>query len=460
MNPFYNPWFLLKMLKSYVYDIDRLRGFSEEKLKIFHDIQIRKMVNYAYSVPIYYDKYKKAGITPADIKGIDDIEKLPVIAKEDIQRYYPGGIIPRGKNKENLIEISTSGTTGKRLTIFGDTLDMILWFFWYIRVLREYDINWHKDKLTIIGDFAPHTIGSGYVHTGLTANLNRSRFFSNIQFLDTNDKPEKIIKEVDSFSPDFIGGYVGMLGHLALLKEKGYGNNINPSVIATIGSMLTDSLRSFLKDVFKAQVFEVYGSTESGTIAFQCRKGSYHVMSDLVYPEFYTNKGRSKSKEPGRMIITRLYGDGTPIIRYNGVNDIVSPLFDKCSCGIPGFLLDKVYGRDDLSLYFSQGRVLLPASISEIHGRVLYELKSNKVRNTRIIQHDMNNIEIQLVFDKNLRNKEPSIEEVFDVITEGYHEKVGKEIKITIREVKKVSNKEPRIKTKVDRNSFKIKNYI
>ncbi len=460
MNPFYNPIFLSKILKSYICDIDRLRNFSEEELKKFQDKQIRKMVKYAYSVPLYHDKYKKAGVLTDDIKGIKNLEKLPIITKDDIKSYYPGGIIPQGKSRKNFIEISTSGTTGKQLSLFGDMFDMVLWFFWYIRILREYDISWRKDRLTIIGDFAPHTIGSGYVNRGLMTNLNSNRFFRKMQFLNTNDKPEKIVKEVNSFNPDFIGGYVGMLGHLALLKEKGYGDNINPRVIATIGSMLTDSIRKLLEDVFKAQVFEVYGATESGTIAFQCKKGNYHVMSDLVYPEFYKNGIPAKSKEPSKMVITRLYGSGTPIIRYNAVNDIVAPLFEKCDCGLPGILIDKVYGRDDLSLFFSQGRVLLPSSISEIHGRVLYELKSNKVRHTRIIQHDMNNLEIQLMFDKNLRNKGPSIDEVFNIIKDGYHKKIGKEIKIDIKEVKKVSTKGPRIITKVDKSSFQIKSYI
>ena len=41
MNPFYNPFFLLKILKSYLRDIDRLDRFSEEKLHLFQDKQKR-----------------------------------------------------------------------------------------------------------------------------------------------------------------------------------------------------------------------------------------------------------------------------------------------------------------------------------------------------------------------------------------------------------------------------------
>lgn len=460
MNPFHNPVFLSKMLNSYLFDINRLYSFNEEELRKFQDKKLRKIVQFAYTVPLYHDIYKKANINSGDIEGIEDIEKLPIISKEDIKKYYPDGIISSKISKDKLIKISTSGTTGKSLSLYSDMFDMVLWFFYYIRALREHDISWRKDRLTIIGDFAPHTIGSGYVQRGLLSNIGGGRFFKNMQWLDTNSDPKVIIMEINKFKPDFIGGYVGMLGHIALLKDKGYGKNINPNVIASIGSVLTYPLRKLLENTFNASVFEVYGTTETGTIAFQCRKGCYHIMSDLVYPEFFNNTEPSLSREPSKMLITKLYGKGTPIIRYNAINDIIAPLYENCDCGMPGVLIDRIYGRDDLALYFSDGRVLLPATISEIHGRVLYELKTNKIKHTRITQHSLNKLEIKLLIDDKLRNQGPTIDKIISFIKDGYHDKIGKEVEIDIKEVNKVSMKGPRIITKVDRNKFKILKYI
>jgi phenylacetate-CoA ligase len=460
MNPFYNPIFLSKILKSYLFDIDRLNNLDEEALKKYQDKCLKKIIKYAYTVPLYHDKYKDAGILPSNIRGIEDIEKLPIISKYDIKNYYPNGIISSKTRKDQLIEIATSGTTGKSLSLYGDMYDAVLWLFWYIRVLKNNGINWRKDGLTIIGDFAPHTIGSGYIKRGLLSHLNSKYFFTNMQWLNTNDEPKELIKEVNKFKPEFIGGYVGMLGHLALLKEKGYGDDINPHYIATIGSVLTPPLRKLLEETFDAKVFEVYGATESGTIAFQCHRGHYHIMSDLVYPEFLKNGEPARSKEPGKLIITKLYGSGTPVIRYDAVNDIVAPLYEKCDCGLAGGLVEKIYGRDDLSLYFSGGRVLLPSSQAEIYGKILYGLRTNKIKETRIVQHSFTKIEIKLVIDKKLRDEGPSIDEIFSVIMEGYHEKVGPEVDIDIKEVEKVSKKGPRIVSEVDRNKFEIKQYI
>ena len=460
MNPFYNPMFISKIFKRYLFDIDRLKKLNEEELRRYQDKSLKKMVNYAYTVPLYHDKFKEAGIHPDDITGIKDIEKLAMISKHDIKRYYPDGIISSKIRKEKLIEIYTSGTTGKSLSLYGDMYDVITWLLGYIRVLREYGINWRKNRMTIIGDFAPYTIGTGYITKGLLSHLKSDIFLNNMQWLNTNDEPKTIIEEVNRFKPEFIGGYVGMLGHLALLKEKGFGEDIKPRYIATIGSILTKPLRKLLEETFDAHVFEVYGATESGTIAFQCKRGHYHIMSDLVHLEFLKDGKPVESKEPGRLVLTKLYGGGTPIIRYNAVNDIVAPLYEKCDCGMSGDLIDRIYGRDDLSLYFSGGRVLLPSSISEIHGKILYGLKTNKIKETRIIQHSLTKIEIKLVIDKELRDEGPSIEEIFSVIKSSYQEKVGPEVEIILKEVEKVSKKGPRIISKLDRSEFKITQYV
>jgi phenylacetate-CoA ligase len=458
MNPFYNPVFLSKVLKSYVFDIKRLERLNNEELKKYQDKQIQKIVRFAFTVPLYHDKYKKASIYPNDIRGLKDIKKLPYISKEDIKSFYPDGIISSKTKKEKLIEISTSGTTGKTLSLYVDMFDIVIGLFGYLRTFREYGINWRKNRITIIGDFAPHTAETGYIKKGLTTRSNL--ISKNIQWLNTNDEPKKIINDMDQFKPEFIGGYTGMLGHLALLKEKGLGKNVTPKYIASTGAVLDKSLKEFIEKTFNTQVFEAYGATETGPIAFQCKNGKIHVMSDLVYLEFLKNGEPVPSSEPGKLVVTKLYGRGTPIIRYNAVNDIVAPLHEECNCGLSGGLIEKIYGRDDLSLIFSEGRILLPSTISNIYSKILYELKSNKVKDTKIIQHSLTELEIQILIDEKIKDEKPSTEEILSLIKKGFYKKIGSNVDIIIKEVKKLDKKGPRIVSKVDRTKIKITQFI
>jgi len=460
MNYLLNPIFITKVLKSYFFDINRLRRLRDDQVRSYQNKQLKKMVKFAYTVPLYYDKYKKAGISPDTFKGVQDIYKLPTISKLDLIQHHPDGIISSNINKKKLIEVSTSGTTGKPLTIFVDMFDIVIGLFAYIRFLHEHGINWKKEKLSIIADFAPNTVESGYIHRGLQTRFSPNILFKNIQWLNTNDSPEKVIEEINKFKPDFIGGYTGMLGHLALLKDKGLGKNISPKVIASTGAPLGKTLKNLIEKAFNIPAYETYASTESGLIAFQCKNGGYHVMSDFVYLEYLKNGEPVEQGEVGKLTCTKLYGNGTPIVRYDAINDIVAPLNEKCDCGLSGELIEKIYGRDDISIYTQDGRVLLPSSFGEIFSKILYVLKTNKMKDARVIQHNLKKIEIQVVIDEKLRNIGPSIDEIFSLLKNSFQEKVGSDVDITVKEIKKLSKKEARIISKVDKSKIEITEYI
>ena len=459
MNPFYNPIFLSKILKSYLFDINRLRRLDDQQLQRFQDKKFKKIVEFAYTVPLYYEKYKKAGIHPRDISGLKDIEKLPFITKQDIKKYYPAGIISKNKRKDQLVEVSTSGTTGKSLSIFVDMFDVVMGLFGYLRTIREYDLNWRKSKLTIIGDFASHTAESGYINKGLQPRISSNFVFKNIQWLDTNADPKENLEKINEFKPDFIGGYVGMLGHMALLKEQGFGKDVTPKVIAATGSVLDKSLRDYIEQSFQAKLYEVYGATETGPIAFECKDGGYHVMSDLLHLEFFNNNEPVTSGDAGKLVVTKLFGRGTPIIRYDAINDIVAPTDKKCTCGLSGDLIEKIYGRTDLSLILPDGKVLMPSVFAEIYSKILHQLKSTKLKDTKIIQKDLHTIEIQVVIDKK-QKKGPSEKEIMSLIKEGFEKKVGSDVSIFIRTVEGLGDHEARIVSKITGGSTEVTEYL
>ena len=459
MNPFYNPIFLSKILKSYLFDINRLRRLDDQQLQRFQDKKFKKIVEFAYTVPLYYEKYKKVGVHPRDISGLKDIEKLPFITKQDIKKYYPDGIISKNKRKDQLIEVSTSGTTGKSLSIFVDMFDVVMGLFGYLRTIREYDLNWRKSKLTIIGDFASHTAESGYINKGLQPRISSNFVFKNIQWLDTNADPKENLEKINEFKPDFIGGYVGMLGHMALLKEQGFGKDVAPKVIAATGSVLDKSLRDYIEQSFQAKLYEVYGATETGPIAFECKDGGYHVMSDLLFLEFFNNNEPVSSGGAGKLVVTKLFGGGTPIIRYDAINDVVAPTDEKCTCGLSGDLIEKIYGRTDLSLILPDGKVLMPSGFAEIYSKVLHQLKSTKLKDTKIIQKDLHTIEIQVVIDKK-QKKGPSEKEIMSLIKDGFEKKVGPDVSIVIHEVEKLGDHKARIISKIKRNTIEVTEYL
>ena len=85
MNPFLNPIFFSRIVKSHFFDVNRIWHINLKQLRKYQDKALCKIVKYAYTVPVYNKKYKEHGVHPDDIKGIDDIQKLPLITKDDMK---------------------------------------------------------------------------------------------------------------------------------------------------------------------------------------------------------------------------------------------------------------------------------------------------------------------------------------------------------------------------------------
>lgn len=460
MNPLLNPMFLCRVVRSYLQDPDRLYKMSNEELRKFQNISLKKMINYAFNVPLYREKYKKAGIRPDDIKGIKDIEKLPFISKDDMRKHSPNGIISSTFNKKNGIISRTGGTTGESLLIYFDLYTVIKGMLGFIRAFKEYDVDWRKTKMSLLLDLSERSFENEYFVNSIFPTIKPIFPQKNIQIFDLFGITPEVIRKIDDFQPEFIAGYPFAMIKLAILKKKGYGKNINPKCIMTSGSYLDIHLRKLIEDMFNTKLHDYYSATESGPIAFECKNGNYHVLSDLIYPEFIMNGKRVKSGEPGTLILTKLYGRGTPIIRYTGIDDVVTTEENDCSCSLSGTLIKRIHGRKNDSILLSGGKMVLPSFMENILGETVHEAKANKIQRIQIIQHKLDSLEIKILFDEELRNVGSSPDEIISILKGKLIDKLGSNIEISIKEVEKFDAKDPYFICKVDRSKFIEKSFL
>ncbi|MBO7361890.1 MAG: phenylacetate--CoA ligase, partial [Lachnospiraceae bacterium] len=98
----------------------------EEITKIQNEKLVEQVKHVWDNVPYYRKKMEKAGVTPDDIKSIEDLHKLPFMSKADLRETYPDGLL--GVPKKDVVRIhSTSGTTGKRVIAYYSQEDLDLW---------------------------------------------------------------------------------------------------------------------------------------------------------------------------------------------------------------------------------------------------------------------------------------------------------------------------------------------
>ena len=430
MNPFLNPITFAKVAKYYLTDIDRVWRLNEEQLEKYREKCFKQVLKKAKKVPMYRKKYKGIDLDKISLKNI---EKLPILTKEDLRKNFPDGIVPEGFNVKKAHLVSTSGSTGQPTSIYTDFYTIIKALMGFVRELKEYGISWRKDKMTLIVDLTRGAIEEAYFEKGLPIK------FKNMQFLHVGEDVEKMIEKIDKFKPKFIGGYPGVLRALAVLKRKGYGKNIEPEVMASSGAVLDEYTKKYIEEAFGAKIYDVYGSTEAGPIAFECKQGNYHLHYDMVHVEVLDDNFEPvEYGEAGQIVVTKLYGNATPIIRYNGMNDYIIPLKKKCNCGINTPLIGKIAGRKADSIILPSGKIIPPLSLTGIPAKVMERYDSFIVKQFQIVQNAVDELNVYLVMEE---GNEEIKKKIIEGIKEEYEKKL--QIKVNVQEVEKIDSKEP-----------------
>ena len=442
VNPFLNPAFSIKGLKNYLTDVDRIWKLSHEKMRRFQDKAVRNAVKYANTVPLYNKKYKESKIDINDIKGIDDLSKLPTVSKQEIREGFPDEVVPKNADKEKLWRINTSGATSKPLSFYRDTFGLLRDLNYTIRMQKFVGINWRKDRTTGMG---PHNAPGRYDYALKHAVVdNLSLFIRSVedaQHISYIYKDiEKKMEILNKYKPDFILGAPGDLQAIATCKKKGLGKDLNPKVVASSAGMLDDYVRNYIKEAFNCRVVDVYSSVEMGISAVECEEGNYHVFSDYVYLEFLDDNGDPVSSgEPGHVVLTRFFGKGTPFVRYTGVEDIVTPLYEKCPCGLHSTQLIKhIDGKQAHVINLPDGKYVTPVFFTRGVDAAMRRLKTDKIMQYQIVQQKIDKIDVYIVINEQKRNDPPSIEVLFKEITNEYEKVFKDSFKFEVKEVKKV----------------------
>ena len=442
INPLLNPFNSLPLLKNYFMDPSRLQRLNHEKMKKYRDKAFKKIVKYAYTIPLYHDKYKKEGVHPNDIKDIDDIVKLPMVSKNDMREGFPDKILPVGTNKNKKYIVCTGGTTGKSISIYTDFYTMGKAIGPALREIEAFDLNWRKINFAHIGNFNPCRIDLVYQE-------HFYKYFKSIFSvgdslnLDVSTTITNMINKLNKFKPDIILSYPAVYQHLAFLKRKDYGKNITPTVLYSAGSILDDYTRKYVQDVFRCPLLNTYQSVEAhGSIATECIEGTWHVHSDFFNVEAINENDELVAPgERGHLVMTRLWGRGTPMIRYTGMDDWVrvSPPED-CDCGLSTPVIKGgVEGRIRANIILPNGKIFPPGAFCFIEP-VLYKYKTFKIRQYQIVQNKIDDIDVFLFIDENLRDEGVSVKTLIKEIKNIYEKKVGPDVSINVEEVSEIKH--------------------
>ncbi len=331
--------------------------WSRDQLRAFQNKRFLRLMQIGWKNEFYRRRWTAAGLTPGNIRSIDDIAKLPVYTSDDVkndqQENPPFGHF-HGDVKQLLqtmpVKVQTSGgTTGKpRATLYGardwEMNGLTQARVMYIQGARPGDIaqipttcslanlGWcvYKACHDYLG-VLPLTTGSGVVTSS-----------------------RKQLETAFDWGTNIWVSFPEYLTQLARVSREELGRDIrelNTKFLGTyLGPDLDDSLRRQLEEMWGCNVYDNYGTNEMGGAAFECQaQNGLHVMEDCIYLEIEdVETGKAVADGgTGNMVVTILHRDLPPVIRYN-VRDLARIISNEaCQCGGCFRRMDKFLGRSD-----------------------------------------------------------------------------------------------------------------
>ena len=325
------------------------KNLTKEKIK---DIQIEGLkwtLQHALgNSSLYQRKYKKAGISVDDVKKLSDIEKLPFLDKEDLQRDYPLPL--KSVDDKDVVRIhASSGTTGKRKVMCYTQNDIDVWADMFARCYELAGLT-QNDRVHIAVGYGLWTAGAGF-------QLGCERFGAMAVPMGPVNTDMHLEMLVDMKSTVFCSTASMALLMSEEIKKRGLRSEIALKKIILGAERHSDAMASHIKELTGVdEIYDIYGLTElygPGTgLDCSCHEG-IHFWNDLFIYEIIDPETLKPvpDGEEGELVITSLKKEASPLIRYR-THDITRIIPGECSCGLSFPRHGRIMGRsDDMFIY-------------------------------------------------------------------------------------------------------------
>lgn len=355
---------------------------SAAEIREIQDLKLQRLVRHAYTqVPYYRRLFDSAGLTPQDIRGVDDLPKIPTTSRDRLRSLPREEILAQNVDLNLCQTTRTSGSTGVPLWIFHRREDLSLTNLGWIRTYLARGFRpWHR-MAEFRGARYPTKDKAWYEFFG----------FMSRKILASSDDPQMWLSELQGWHPQALVGRASTLRLLAMTIQDQGVTDIRPEIVFATSELLDGATRGLLASVFQSQVIDVYGSEEGRCIAWECdRCPGYHINADLVIVEFLQGGQPVTQGSDGEIVITNLHSFAMPFIRFEQADvGILASGQPICGRGLP--LMKMIKGRCDDFVVLRQGRKIPPQVFSYAVAPV------GGVREWRVIQESMGQFRIEVV---------------------------------------------------------------
>lgn len=332
---------------------------SREEISSTQLKRLQSTISRVYEkVPYYREKMEELGISPADIKSLSDLQKLPFTDKSDLRKTYPFGLF--ASDQEEIVRLhASSGTTGKPVVVGYTTQDIETWSELIVRTMHAAEVS-AKDTIQIAYGYGLFTGGMG-IHYG--AEKVKARVIP-----ISGGNTRKQIELMEDFGTTVLACTPSYALHLGeeIKRQPGLRKRLQLKTAILGAEPWTEQMRHQIEDLLEIDAYDIYGLSEiiGPGVAYECEmKNGLHINEDHFIPEIIDPETLETlgTGEYGELVFTTITKEGIPIIRYR-TRDLTTLNHETCGCGRTLVRMAKCEGRSD-DMLIIRGVNLFPSQI-------------------------------------------------------------------------------------------------
>jgi len=321
--------------------------------------RLQAIVRRAYErVPLFRERMHERGLSPEDVRTLDDLRLLPFTVKTDLRDTYPFGLFASPLEEVVRLHVS-SGTTGKPIVVAYTEQDVGVWTGVMMRTLAACGIS--------SGDIIQNAYGYGLFTGGLGAHYGAEALGATVIPISggNTDRQIMVMKDFGVTAVCCTPSY--FIHMLERARELGVDLRDLPIRTGVFGAEpWTDSMRQRIEAEAGIRAFDIYGLSEiiGPGVASECAcQDGLHVFEDQFYPEVVdpdTGVPVPDGQE-GELVLTTLTKRAMPMIRYR-TRDITAMLPGQCACGRTLRRIRRIGRRSD-DMFIIRGVNVFPSQV-------------------------------------------------------------------------------------------------
>lgn len=365
-----------------------LETLERKKLSQLQVERLRQSIERASHSPYYSKLFKEKGISPDQIKQVEDIQQIPFTTKQQMRDNYPYGFL--GVDKREVVRLhSSSGTTGNPTVVFHSKHDLASWANLMARSLFAAGIR-DTDVFQNICGYGLFTGGLGFQY-----GIERLGCLSIPAGAGNSLRQIKLMQDYETSVAHAIPSYLGRL-HEVFVE-----NGLDPIRDTKLHTLVigaephTEEQRKRIEAMFGVKAYNSFGLSEMNGpgVAFECTfQSGLHVWEDAFLVEIIDPETLQPvpDGEFGELVMTTLDRQAMPLLRYR-TRDITRFIPGNCPCGRVHRRLDRITGRTD-DMFIIKGCNVFPM---QVEGILMKE--PNVSSEYRIVLETINEIDEMIV---------------------------------------------------------------